>query len=380
MKIVHVIPALTKGGAERVVVDLANRAVKDGCEVTILIGVNAPEVVLPAPISKKVVRRVIAPRAHSPRVAYAQLAPWIVRNRRWLLDQDVIHCHLSMGSVFGGLFQLVRGKRRRPTIVETYHAVGMEIPARDRAVHAALMKSRDAVAFVADDPFWRGYREKYSNRLLRVIPNGIEPARPASRSKSDSFRKIVGVPADARLVGSIGRLVHERRPDLLLEAFAALSNDYAGEVHLLLGGEGPERAKLAGRARDLGLSERVHLPGIVLDPPSVLGLIDLYLTVNVGPITGIAAMEAAFSGIPVIAAQLVPGYVPAATDWIWSTPDPSLLGLKAGELLEDREARISIGREQQAHVRAHHSVEAMAKAYYRLYEEALARREMDRGS
>jgi glycosyltransferase involved in cell wall biosynthesis len=188
------------------------------------------------------------------------------------------------------------------------------------------------------------------------------------------------LPATALVVGSIGRLVHERRPDLLLEAFAELSKVHASDVHLLLGGEGPERARLAERARHLGLAERVHLPGIILDPPTVLGLIDLYLTVNVGPMTGIAAMEAAFSGIPVMAAQLLPAHAVAASDWIWSSPDPSALGRKAGELLADGEARALLSRDQQAYVRARHGVEAMAKAYYRLYEEALVRRETDRGS
>jgi len=188
------------------------------------------------------------------------------------------------------------------------------------------------------------------------------------------------LPATALVVGSIGRLVHERRPDLLLEAFAKLSKVHASDVHLLLGGEGPERARLAERARYLGLAERVHLPGIVLDPPTVLGLIDLYLTVNVGPMTGIAAMEAAFSGVPVIAAQLLPAHAVAASDWIWSSPDPSALGRKAGELLADGEARALLSRDQQAYVRTRHSVEAMAEAYYRLYEEALVRRETDRGS
>jgi glycosyltransferase involved in cell wall biosynthesis len=169
-------------------------------------------------------------------------------------------------------------------------------------------------------------------------------------------------------------MVHERRPDLLLDAFATLSIQGVGDVHLILGGEGPERAKIAERAAALGLAGRVHLPGLILDPPVVLGTIDLYLTVNVGPTTGIAALEAAFNGIPVIAAQLVPFYQPRPNDWIWSSLDPSELGRKAAELLGDRQALKKLSRDQQAHARAHHSAGAMAKDYYRLYEDALARR------
>ena len=38
MNIVHVVPALTKGGAERVAVELANHAVGSGHKVTLLLG------------------------------------------------------------------------------------------------------------------------------------------------------------------------------------------------------------------------------------------------------------------------------------------------------------------------------------------------------
>src|SRR5262249_964010 len=152
-------------------------------------------------------RRFIAPGARSPRAAYAHLTTWILRNRNWLLEQDIVHCHLSMGSVFGGLLQIVRGRRSRPAVVETYHAVGMAIPDRDRAIHAALLKHRDAVAFMADDPFWQGFRERHSNGLLRVIPNGIDPGPNASSSSSKAYRKQLGLPLNAVVVGSIGRMV-----------------------------------------------------------------------------------------------------------------------------------------------------------------------------
>jgi glycosyltransferase involved in cell wall biosynthesis len=106
---------------------------------------------------------------------------------------------------------------------------------------------------MADDPFWRSFRESRSNGLFRIIPNGIEPAPAATPSKSESYRKNLGLPPDALVVGSIGRMVHERRPDLLLDAFNSLSGRCAGDVQLVLGGDGPERAALAERLA-LGLA------------------------------------------------------------------------------------------------------------------------------
>ena len=57
-----------------------------------------------------------------------------------------------------------------------------------------------------------------------------------------------------------------------------------------------------------GLAGQVHFPGEVNDPTLPLAVMDLYISINVGAITGLAGMEAAFSGLPVIAMQWTPGY------------------------------------------------------------------------
>lgn len=371
MKIVHVIPALTKGGAERVVIDLANDAVERGHQVTILCAVPAPAEELPRPIRPEVALRYIAPSGRSRRAAYATMLPWLLRNRRWLRDQDVIHCHLTAAAVFGSLVQWLR-RGRSPVVVETYHAVGMAIPDRQRAFHAALLGQRDAVAFMADDPFWARFRETRPAGLFRTIPNGIVPLPPIDAGASEEYRRTrTRIPERALVVGSIGRLVPERRPDLLLESFARLDKASSRDVHLLLGGEGPERDRLLALAHTHGIADRVHLPGLVLDPREPLGLIDLYWTINIGPITGISALEAVFAGLPVLAIQFERDHRDAKSDWVPSFTDPADLARAAALALDDLPALKQLAERQQVHARKHHGIDAMADAYYSLYTAAL---------
>jgi glycosyltransferase involved in cell wall biosynthesis len=373
MKIVHVIPALTKGGAERVVVDLANHAVEAGHEVTIVAAVPAPPELIANRLSSKVRLRYVG--KGSIRRSYGALFPWLRRNRSWLLEQDVIHAHLTFGSVFAALFQRMRRRQDRPAVVETYHAVGMAIPARERALHAALLSGRDVVIFMANDPFWCGYAERHPKTLFQTIPNAIAAPAAIKPSQSERFRlERTSLPSSTTsVVGSVGRLVPARRPDLLLEAFAEIASALGPEAHLLLAGEGAERGALEAESRRLGIATQVHMPGLVLEPSEPIGLMDLYLTVNVGGITGIAALEAAFLGVPVIALQLQEAYEPKESDWIWSSHDPKQLGAKAVSLLSDREALRSLGARQQAHARTNFSVDAMAQAYEDLYQQALER-------
>ncbi|MES2135456.1 MAG: glycosyltransferase [Pseudomonadota bacterium] len=374
MKIVHVLPALTKGGAERVVVELANHAVANGHEVTVLPAVPWPAHLLADRLRPEVKLRFIQPNGRHWRQAYVRLAPWMLRNRAWLLDQDIIHCHLTIGSVFGTLMQGIRrlSGRRTPAVVETYHAVGMAIPASSRAGHALLLGTRDGAALMAEDPYWKAFLARHPDKPFRIIPNGIAPPPPPLASSA--YQAAAGIPDRAFVVGSVGRLVAERRPGLLLDAFARLIFKSRENLHLLLAGDGPERALLAETARDLGISSRVHLPGLATDAAEPLALIDLYWTVNVGPVTGIAALEAAFAGLPIVAVQLDLHHRTTAKDWIWSAADPAQVAEHTAALIADRPAMGALGKKQQAYARAHHSVEAMAAAYERLYDEALALR------
>jgi len=380
MKIAHVIPALTSGGAERVVVDLANAGIEAGHEMTVIAAVPAAPELVVRRLRPEVKRVYVGNR--SVRDSYLRLVPWLVRNRRWLFQQDIVHCHLTFGSLFGAVLQRMRSVLRSlgPAVVETYHAVGVAIPNLDRAVHARLMKGRDAIAFMAEDPYWRRYANARPAGAALTIPNGIAAPRRASEEAVASYRQHAGIPPWAKVIGTVSRLVPERRPQLLLLAFAEIARQLGPDVHMLIGGEGPERGALELMLRQLDIEEQVHMPGLVLDPAEPIGALDLFLTINVGPITGIAALEAVILGRPVIAVQLLDDYRMAPDDWIWSSSDPHAVAAEAVRLLKKDEAREALAKAQQAHAQVHHGVDRMADAYYALYREVLDKRSVNVGS
>jgi glycosyltransferase involved in cell wall biosynthesis len=370
MKILHVLPALTKGGAERVAVDLANAAVSEGHQVSMVLAYPVDPALLQDRLDHRVELRFVR-ETRSRLGAFVSLLRWLGRNRRWVLRHDIIHCHLSFGSVFGWMVERLRGSRTTPAIVETYHAVGMAMAPWRHKLAAALIRRRDAIALVAEDEIWTRFRETHPASRIVTIPNGVgEPAKPKAAAVV-AYRRLIGVPDGARLVGSVGRLFHERRPDALLDSFAKAALRLPSDVHLLLGGEGPERSRLIDRASRLGLADRVHLPGLVRDPAEFFALLDFYLTVNVGETTGIAALEGALSGLPVLAYQMVPEFQPSESDWIWSSRDVDELAARLCDLVRDPEYRRKLGARQQIHARKHHSQASMARAYAALYQTAL---------
>ncbi len=369
MNIVHVLPALTKGGGEKVAVDLANHAACTGHEVTMLVGWPVDRELLEHKISSAVSVIFISSGGASIILRYVKLILWIWRQRIWLANQDIIHCHLTFGAIFGSVTKLLR-RGKRPCIVETYHAVGMPIPWPKRWFHAWLLAQRDGIVLMAEDMFWRKFLSRHKHLISRTIPNGISITDTVSVGKKQqmNYRNVIGVPKSCRfIIGSLGRMAPDRQPWVYLPIFEEIARVIGPDVHFVLAGDGPELNRMRSLVEASGLEDKVHLPGIALDPFVPYSIMDLYITLNVGPLTGLAAMEAASSGVPVLAIQLLPEYQQNAEDWIWSSVDPLELAGYAVKLIQSPSDRQRLSEKQIAFIQEKHTTDAMVRSYYELY-------------
>lgn len=373
MKITHVLPALTKGGAEKVVVDLANASSLVGNEVTVLVGHLVDPELLRNRLSASVRVRSIYEHRGSSLGMYAKLVPWALKNWQWIKEQDVLHCHLTLGAVLGSIIWCVRGLTRSmtPLIIETNHSVGMPIKKWQINAFRILARLRDGYALMAEDSEWARHLQKPGMPLSQFIPNGVEiPKQAVSAEESREFSSLAGLPSEAtRVVGTIGRMVAERNPLALVEVFAEIQEGLScvGGVHFLMGGEGPEKEAVRQYAYLKQIGEQVHLPGLIVDPQVAMSTMDLYVSVNVGGTTGVAGMEAAAQGVPVISLQMSDEYKTSDQDWIWSSKEPKAVAARAIELLLDDSLRSEIGKRQREHVIGNFSAEKMETDYALFY-------------
>jgi glycosyltransferase involved in cell wall biosynthesis len=371
MKIVHVLPSLARGGGERLAIELANRQVAAGHEVAFVIGSRLPASMTHDGLDDRVTTHFVT--SDRGRTRYRALLPWIWRKRAWLSSSDILHCHLTYGALFGTVLHGILRVPRRPAIIETYHAVGMPIPRALRWLHARLARNWDGLTLMVDDPYWSEFSGSNSNVLFKVIPVGVEALPPVSAGDRLAYRTILGIPHDAVVVTTIGRLVAERRPRSYVPVFTRIAKFIEGEVQFLMGGDGPERRAIEADADAAGILDRLHLPGLITKVEMPLAISNLYVTANVGPVPGVAGLQAVAAGIPVIAVQLSPDFESRASDWIWSSRDPDEIADKAVAILSNRGAGSELASRQHAYLEAHHSAAAMASAYEDFYSEAIAR-------
>ena len=158
-----------------------------------------------------------------------------------------------------------------------------------------------------------------------------------------------------------------RKPWLFLEIFENVKKLRSDEVKFVLGGEGREWNSLVKQSEKLGLKESLLMPGLVREPKSILETLDVYVTLNIEEITGIAGLEAIFAGIPVVGIQLSASYTNGANDWIWSNRDTMVGAQTIVELLSNPTQLAAIADKQFKIASEKYTVEVMRNSYLSLY-------------
>lgn len=364
MRILQILPNLSKGGAERVVVELSNVLIDSNHEVTLLATHPIDIKLNQQSLNEKVHVSFIAKRPHNRIFEYIRLPFWIAVNWKKLKRYDVIHCHLTYGLVFGFFVSFFRKitLTKNLRLIATCHIVGVGISRQPRIINEKLSRFFDVFVLVAEDDLWRKFIRGNRKQNFQIVRNGIS-AKAWSRGP-----KNVG-DENTFTVGTISRLQSERKPWLFLEVFAHIHKLTKGKVHFVLGGDGPEKEPLLTLAEKLGIRQNLSMPGLVIYPSEILANLDLYIALNVEETTGIAGLEAVFSGVTVVSIQLSSTYSNGDNDWIFSNHDPQVVATKIVSLLNNSDEITRVEKEQYHVAIQNYSIERMCDAYLKLYKE-----------
>ncbi len=355
MQIIHVLPNLAKGGAEKVTIDLANKQESQGHMVVLLFANSQHSQSNFSQLNKSIHIVYIGVSKRNAFLTYINCAAWIVRERNFLRTFDVVHTHLTFGLIFGAFAKILalHKKNKNSKIIFTCHLVGMNV-SRFLIFFTRLNSIfYDNFVLMAHDKYWDKRIAK--NHKFIFIPNGIEPLKVNKYRKSSALR-----------IGSLGRLVKDRKPELMIDLFCEIEKIVADTV-FIVGGDGALRHQLQDSLRGSDAERVIEFQGLIDSQSDFYSNLDFYVTMNVRGTTGISGLEAVSSGIPTLAIQLDPLYENGEQDWIPSFSSNSLFIQHLQELIENKEALLELTMKQKATFENSFTVESMASKYQAIY-------------
>ena len=212
---------------------------------------------------------------------------------------DALIAYQASASILVGIFGwIARCPRRIVHQTALPDEVGTPQRLFDRVVGALGLYTANVVNSRATAAAFARYPARY-RRAMTMIEHGVAPPRPAS-SRAQTLARFA-VPNDRRILLNVGRLAEQKNQQVLIDALARLPS-----ARLVIAGDGPRRAEYVARAVHNGVVDRVHLLGDVerAEVADLLAAADLFVFPSIWETFGLAAVEAAIAGVPIIAADL----------------------------------------------------------------------------
>ncbi len=224
------------------------------------------------------------------------------------LRPQVIHSHHPF--MLGGVALRVAHQHEIP-LVFTHHTMYEHythyVPANSPALRRFVIKLSTGYCNLCDrviapsESVADVLRRRGVETPIEVIPTGVDLER-MSRGSGPGFRAALGIPAEAFVVGHLGRLAPEKNLRFLCEAVLAyLKQD--PRAHFLLVGQGPLRREIEQAFERQGLGGRLHAAGSLEGPliSSAYQAMDVFAFASLSETQGLVLLEAMAAGTPVVA-------------------------------------------------------------------------------
>ena len=342
--IVLFIPALNGGGAQKVVVNLANALVDLTSHPIQILLVKAE-----GPFLKEVRPEVEVVDLNRSRTLFAlfAIASYLRRTKPAALMSS-----MHYANIIASISWWIAGKPCKLLLREATFVRNSPINSIE-GIKSWLYQGLMTTAYRNDDV---------------IVANSKETAESLVQYKITSYDKLVtiGNPINIKskltqidpqflshlsivpYLCAVGRLSMEKGFDTLIQAFSQLSDT---KLHLVILGEGPLRADLTSLAKNLGVSERVHLPGFVSHPEAVIYKAKLFVLSSRWEGFGNVIVEALATGVPIVATdcQGAPADILLQGELGHLVPpnDPDALSQAINEALEQPKGTIH-SRQQRA--------------------------------
>jgi glycosyltransferase involved in cell wall biosynthesis len=285
---------------------------------------------------------------------------------------DVIHSHMFGSNFWGTVLGTVC---RVPVRIAHEHTWAYEGNALRMWLDGHVigrLASRFVAVSEADAERMVGLEGVPADKVV-VMPTGYVPHNGSVTATGTDIRAELGLAAATPLIATAATMRPQKALEVLVDAVALLSEQFP-EAHLVIAGDGPERAMLEERTLRLGLRSRVHLLGARDDVDAILAAADIAALSSDYEGMPLFMFESAMSGTPLVATAVgaLRTLVEDGRSGVLVPPrDPPALADGMAQLLLDPARRERIAAAAAERLRRF-TIDAVALEFADLYERLVA--------
>lgn len=364
-RLVFVIEALTVGGAERMVVDLANELSSRGDQVSVVCLTTRGE--LADSLSADVTLSVLHKKSGADVSIVKRLRSLVVSQ-----NATVVNSHLWTANLWTRLALFRTGI----PIVATEHNRDIWKRGYNKLIDRLLSHVTARLIAVSEDTadFYR-HDIGVNKDLVTVVNNGVDTRRYAA-GNGDRLRAEL-VSHDELLIGTVGRLAEQKNHPRLVHA-AAILKARGVPVRVVIAGEGPDRERTEASILEHDVTDCVTLLGERSDIPDLLAALDVFVLSSDREGHPLSALEAQSAGTPVVltmaggSADAIAAS-PGRSGGVLVEKSPEAIAAAIADLANDRARLRDMSSFASQYAATHFDKQVMIDGYSDIFDQVIAR-------
>lgn len=301
LRILYVVYGFFDAGAERLTFELARRMQKRGGCLVAVVAINEAEAVRERAIRDSLEQEGIQASVLLPQTRVSNFTKALFKLfalcRKF--QPDVIHSHCEVPDLVSRLVASVTRTMHVSTAHNTEHWPWR--PRLGRLLERSLIGiTRHHIAVSNAVGQFLENELRVPRKRFSVVPNTIEQIQ---NEVTPAERAPLGLKQDDFVILVVGRVDHQKGPDIFLKAMAKLTEKHP-RIRAIWAGDGPLLTDMETRAKDLKIDHVVSFLGVRTDVPALLKTSNLFVLPSRFEGLPLVLLEAMGAGTPVVASRL----------------------------------------------------------------------------
>ena len=279
---------------------------------------------------------------------------------------DIVHVHSRRGAdVWGGVASLLNKAKtvitRRVDNPELYWVAKVKYGLYDKVITIS-----EGIREVL-------YSEGIKGNKIACVPSGVDSDRYTNECDKAWFYKELGYTPEEKVVGVIAQFIPRKGHHSIIEAIPTI-HSHLPSVRFLFLGKGPLKNEMYQLCKKKNIIDYVQFAGFRNDLERILPCLDLVLHAATMEGLGVSLLQAAASGVPIVATRVggIPEIVRDGVNGHLFDPNNTTDMVDATlSLLQDESRAKHFGEAGRQIVQSHFSVEAMVKGNLEVYKSIL---------